>query len=94
LDNGQHHAAEFWFEYQRSVVLTTRHTNASTDKLQLTPQWRVGTYRIDLVVEANHKRMAVECDRYHPLDKLGEDMERQAVLERMGWIFVLRSNSR
>ncbi|MGA7920049.1 MAG: DUF559 domain-containing protein [Candidatus Acidiferrales bacterium] len=70
------------------MVLTTRHTNACTDKLQLTPQWRVGAYRIDLVVEANHKRMAVECDRYHPLDKLGEDMERQAVLERMGWIFV------
>jgi REase_MTES_1575 len=46
-------------------------------------------YRIDLVVEANDKRMAVECDgdRYHPLDKLGEDMERQAILERMGWVF-------
>jgi very-short-patch-repair endonuclease len=56
---------------------------------RVTPQWRVGAYRIDLVVEANEKRMAVECDgdRYHPLDKLGDDMERQAVLERMGWVF-------
>jgi very-short-patch-repair endonuclease len=56
---------------------------------RVAPQWRVGAYRIDLVVEANDKRMAVECDgdHYHPLDKLGEDMERQAVLERMGWIF-------
>jgi very-short-patch-repair endonuclease len=56
---------------------------------RVTPQWRVGAYRIDLVVEANHKRMAVECDgdRYHPFDKLGEDMERQAILERMGWVF-------
>jgi hypothetical protein len=31
----------------------------------------------------------VECDgdRYHPLEKLGEDMERQSILERMGWVF-------
>ena len=56
---------------------------------RVTPQWRVGAYRIDLVVEANDKRLAVECDgdRYHPLEKLGEDMERQAILERMGWTF-------
>src|SRR5208337_2362804 len=41
------------------------------------PQWRVGAYRIDLVVEGSDKRIAVECDgdRYHPLDKLPDDME-------------------
>jgi very-short-patch-repair endonuclease len=57
---------------------------------QVTPQWKVGARRIDLVVQGNGRRLAVECDgdRYHPLDKLGEDMERQAVLERLGWIFV------
>jgi very-short-patch-repair endonuclease len=57
---------------------------------RVTPQWRVGAYRIDLVVEANGKRLAVECDgdRYHPVDKLGEDMERQSILELMGWIFT------
>jgi very-short-patch-repair endonuclease len=56
---------------------------------RVTAQWRVGAYRIDLVVEANDKRLAVECDgdRYHPLEKLGEDMERQSILERMGWVF-------
>jgi hypothetical protein len=34
--------------------------------------------------------LAVECDgdRFHPHEKLGEDMERQAVLERLGWIFA------
>ena len=34
--------------------------------------------------------MAIECDgdRYYPLDKLPEDMDRQSVLERMGWIFT------
>lgn len=33
--------------------------------------------------------MAVECDgdRYHPIEKLQEDMGRQAILERLGWTF-------
>ena len=54
------------------------------------PQWRVGAFRIDLVVEGDRRRVAIECDgdRYHPLEKIPEDMERQAVLERMGWIFA------
>ncbi|GHO76996.1 disulfide isomerase [Ktedonobacter sp. SOSP1-85] len=53
-------------------------------------QWPVGAYRIDLVVEGNGQRLAVECDgdRWHPLEKLEEDMARQAILERLGWRFV------
>jgi very-short-patch-repair endonuclease len=52
--------------------------------------WKIGTFRIDLVVEGEGKRLAIECDgdRYHPLEKLPEDMDRQSVLERMGWIFT------
>lgn len=54
------------------------------------PQWGVGYYRIDLVVEGGGRRLAVECDgdRYHPIEKLPEDMARQAILERLGWNFV------
>ena len=54
------------------------------------PQWPVGAYRIDLVVEGDGKRLAVECDgdRWHPREKLEEDMARQAILERLGWRFV------
>jgi very-short-patch-repair endonuclease len=54
------------------------------------PQYKVGGYRIDLVVIGGGKRLAVECDgeRYHGPEKLQEDMERQAILERMGWKFV------
>ncbi|HSY99385.1 MAG TPA: AAA domain-containing protein [Terriglobales bacterium] len=54
------------------------------------PQWRVGAFRIDLVVEGDGRRLAIECDgdRYHPLEKLPGDMDRQSVLERMGWIFT------
>jgi very-short-patch-repair endonuclease len=57
---------------------------------RVTPQWRVGAYRIDIVVEGGRKRLAIECDgdRYRPLEKLTEDMERQAVLERVGWTFT------
>lgn len=53
-------------------------------------QWRVGAYRIDLVVEGAGKRLAIECDgdRWHPQEKLEEDMARQAILERLGWRFV------
>jgi very-short-patch-repair endonuclease len=57
------------------------------------PQWKVGSHRIDLVIqdgEDSKKRLAIECDgdRFHPIEKLGEDLERQAVLERLGWRFL------
>lgn len=54
------------------------------------PQFKVGAYRIDLVVEGGGKRLAVECDgdRWHPPEKMDEDLARQAILERLGWRFV------
>jgi len=57
---------------------------------RVAPHWRVGAFRIDLVAEGHGNRLAIECDgdRYHPLEKLPEDMDRQSVLERMGWIFT------
>ncbi len=53
-------------------------------------QWQVGYYRIDMVIEGGGKRLALECDgdRYHPMEKLADDMERQSILERLGWEFV------
>ncbi|MCB9026378.1 MAG: AAA family ATPase [Bdellovibrionaceae bacterium] len=57
---------------------------------RLKPQWAVGAYRIDIVVEGQNKRVAVECDgdRYHPQEKLYDDIQRQMVLERLGWTFI------
>lgn len=54
------------------------------------PQWAVGAYRIDLVVEGVRQRLAVECDgeRWHTPDQLHQDLERQAILERLGWVFI------
>jgi len=53
-------------------------------------QWKIGSYRIDMVVEDRDKRIAIECDgdRWHTLDNLADDMKRQAILERLGWRFV------
>jgi very-short-patch-repair endonuclease len=55
-----------------------------------TPQWRVGSYHINLVVEGQRERLAIECDgdRFHTIENLQVDMERQAVLERLGWRFI------
>lgn len=57
---------------------------------RVTPQWSVGAYRIDMVVEGNERRLAVECDgdRWHPEEKIADDMARQAILERLGWQFT------
>jgi very-short-patch-repair endonuclease len=54
------------------------------------PQWPVGAYRIDLVAEGRTRRLAVECDgeRWHTPEQLHRDLERQAMLERLGWVFV------
>src|SRR5262249_59946660 len=64
----------------------------ASEGFRVTPQWRVGKYRIDLVVEGDGKRMAIECegDPAYPMDvnRLPEEMERQATLERLGWVFT------
>ncbi|MDR5659998.1 AAA domain-containing protein [Serpentinicella sp. ANB-PHB4] len=55
------------------------------------PQVKIGTLgkRIDMVIEGMRNRLAVECDgdRWHGLDKWEEDIERQRILERVGWTF-------
>lgn len=54
-------------------------------------QWMVGAYRIDMVVICGNKRIAIECDgeRWHSGEaKILEDMERQSILERLGWRFI------
>ncbi|MDE2059590.1 MAG: AAA family ATPase [candidate division NC10 bacterium] len=55
------------------------------------PQYRAGAYYIDLVVIGSGKRLAIECDgeQFHGLEKLQEDLEREAILKRCGhWTFV------
>jgi very-short-patch-repair endonuclease len=54
------------------------------------PQYPVGAYRIDIVVEGESSRIAVECDgdAFHSSpNQIRSDLDRQALLERMGWQF-------
>jgi very-short-patch-repair endonuclease len=57
----------------------------------VTPQVKVGQYRIDMVVEGhNNARLAVECDgdKYHGLEKWADDHRRERDLRRAGdWVF-------
>ena len=54
-------------------------------------QWKVGAYRLDIVVICGQNKIAIECDgeRWHSGEnKIREDMERQTILERLGWRFI------
>lgn len=54
-------------------------------------QWEVGAYRIDMVAVYRDKKIAIECDgdRYHSSpSQVQHDMERQTILERIGWTFI------
>ena len=54
-------------------------------------QYPVGAYRLDIVVVCKNQKVVIECDgeRYHSGDdKVREDMQRQAILERIGWRFI------
>lgn len=58
---------------------------------RLVQQWKVGAYRLDMVAVCGKKTIAIECDgeRYHSGEaKVREDMERQTILERLGWRFI------
>ena len=54
-------------------------------------QYEAGPYRIDIVVSYENKQIAIECDgeRFHSgAAKIEEDMERQCILQRIGWKFI------
>lgn len=74
---------ESGFEYEVYDLLSER-------GYRVTPQVKVGNYRLDMVVEGhNDARLAIECDgdRYHDASKWEDDMNRQRILERAGWKF-------
>ena len=57
----------------------------------LIQQCPVGAYRLDMAAVCGKKKVAVECDgeRWHSGEaKIREDMERQTILERLGWRFI------
>lgn len=79
-----HEKAESPFEEKVATALSDR-------GYHLEHQWKVGAYRLDMVAVYGKKTTAIECDgeRYHSGEaKIREDMERQTILERLGWRFI------
>ena len=77
-------AAESPFEEEVAKSLSDR-------GYHLVQQWEVGAYRIDMVAVCGKKTIAIECDgeRYHSGEvQVRKDMERQTILERLGWRFI------
>jgi very-short-patch-repair endonuclease len=72
-------------QFERDVL----HTIMARGYRKVSVQHNVGRYRIDIVVEGPHSRLAVECDgdRWHGPDVWHRDRARQQVLERASWTF-------
>ena len=71
-----------WFELDVFLHIVRR-------GYRVIPQFEVGGYRIDLVVQGLDGNLAVECDgdAWHGPDEYETDAARQRDLERCGWRF-------
>jgi very-short-patch-repair endonuclease len=76
--------AKFDSDFERDVF---RHITGRGYRVRT--QYRVGRYRIDLVVEGVGGRLAIELDgdAYHGPERWESDRQRQGILERLGWTF-------
>jgi very-short-patch-repair endonuclease/transcription elongation GreA/GreB family factor len=76
--------SEFDSLFEQRVFLDLRERG-----FRVRPQYPVGRYRIDLVVEGGTRRLAVECDgdEFHGPEHEHDDALRQRDLERLGWSF-------
>ena len=72
-----------WFEVDVALELMER-------GYKVIPQFHVARWYIDLVIEGEENRLAVECDgdAWHGPETFKKDLERQLQLERAGWRFV------
>lgn len=74
-------ASEFEYEVAEIII------NAG---YKVIPQYEIADYRIDLVVQGESAKLAIECDgdKYHNrIEVWQEDIERQQIIERAGWTF-------
>ncbi len=80
-------ASEFEYEVAKIII---------ESGYKVIPQYEVAGYRIDLVVQGENAKLAIECDgdKYHNrIEAWQEDIERQQILERAGWVFWRLSGS-
>ncbi|WP_120405492.1 AAA domain-containing protein [Halobacteriovorax sp. BALOs_7] len=68
------------------------HKDLRQKEVDFVPQYEIGSFRIDIVVFNKHgDRIAIECDgdKYHTsAEAVKNDLERQAILERLGLKFI------
>jgi very-short-patch-repair endonuclease len=74
---------EFRYQYRIRRGLEKAGYRVHTDQI-------VGNYQLDLIVEGRGGRVAITCDgaNEHPPERLARSLEREAVLERLGWRFL------
>lgn len=75
----------FESQFEQDVYIRLRERG-----FRVEPQFRVGQYRIDLVIHGSSTKLAVECDgdQWHGPEQWDHDMIRQRRLERSGWEFI------
>ena len=65
---------------------------ALTDRgYHIRQNWPVGAYRLDMVAVCGGRSVAIECDgerRHSGEARIRADMERQTILQRLGWRFI------
>lgn len=71
-----------WFEVDVALEIAGK-------GYRVIPQFKVAGKFIDLVIEDQQSRLAVECDgdEFHGADQYDRDMQRQRMLERCKWVF-------
>ena len=76
--------SESVFEEQVALKLTS-------EGYHIVQQYKVGSFRIDIVAIYGDKKIAIECDgdQFHSSDEqVFNDVQRQQILERSGWKFI------
>lgn len=84
------------FDQGRASQFSVDVGNILIDKgYRVFPEYPVIGYRIDLVVQGESARLAVECDgdQYHTIESLEADNFRENLLRRAGWTFWRISGS-
>ncbi|MDE3182013.1 MAG: AAA family ATPase [Bacteroidota bacterium] len=74
-------------EFEKGVCTLLYNNNFGN---YITPQYKIGGYKIDFGIVKDNKKIAIECDGYlshSGFEQIRNDIKRQEILERVGWKF-------
>jgi transcription elongation GreA/GreB family factor len=73
---------ESWFEVDVALEIANKN-------YRVVPQFKMAGKRVDIVIEGEKGRIAIECDgdEWHGAEDYEQDMLRQRILERCGLVF-------